>query len=485
MTLGIARPLPEGLVSPRQEDLLRVIYGPSDGVAERFRDWERGLDLTDLDDGCYRLYPQLYRCIRGFAPDHHFLARMKGTFRRTYYRNQLLFRWGLEVVDRLAEAGIGCLVLKGASLVPSTGISSGLRPMADIDLLVRLADAERALTVAGPLFTRFLADPERTHAHLMLRHGYTALDRNRLEIDLHWRIADVWQPGDDFDAPFWATAERLELQGRPIRVLAPTELLFHLVAHGIPRNPVPGIRWISDSLELLATEGHRIDWPRLARLAHRVRRALLVQRGLEYLAATFGAAVPTDALAAFDGADAAEAAEFDILTRGWSAPEHLGAARPVVANMLPVLAERLPGRRLVLYMTDACLRHPGLADWARALGADVVCEFAPTSPMAAAIRARVGDGPGDRAVLHCFETSAGALPARHVHAYQRPPGDRRAGLRVFCTTLTDWPRGAIVLRLDRSRRLLVPNLVGPDQTIPTPLFPFGPGLFAAAGFRPG
>ena len=68
---------------------------------------------------------------------------------RALYRNHLLFQWAREILGRFQVAGIDCIVLKGAALVRSIGFSAGFRPMADVDLLVRLRDARRAMAVAA------------------------------------------------------------------------------------------------------------------------------------------------------------------------------------------------------------------------------------------------------------------------------------------------------------------------------------------------
>ncbi|BBK35862.1 hypothetical protein STAQ_09400 [Allostella sp. ATCC 35155] len=480
--------LPDGLITPRQEQLLQVIFGPAEGAEERFRIWEQGLDLTDLDKGSYRLYPQLYRRIRDFAPDHPFLQRLKGVFRHTFFRNQLLFRWALEVIDRLTAANIDCIVLKGASLVSATALSAGMRPMADVDLLVPTRDAERALHAADPGFGGLLDAPDRMRATVLLRHGLTVRDGNDLQIDLHWRLADIWRPGADLDRLFWDRAETVTLQGRAIRVLAPTELLYHLVVHGVPRNPTPPIRWIADALELIAADGERIDWTRLVGVAHHYRRRLLLGTGLAYLAGTFAAPVPPDVLRALgEPVDMDEQAEFDLLTRDWSPPDHLPAARRVAPMMLPVLNERVPGHGLVVYMTDASLR-PSILEWVRGLGAEFVCEFSPDSAIGRVVRTQIaahGPPPAGQLRLLRFEVAEGRLPVRHLYADLRRPSAGDARLRVFCTSLRSWPAGAVVLRLDRPGRMLLPDLVGAQAIAPGSACPIWPGLFTADAFRPG
>ncbi len=472
--------LPPGLITPVQERLLTIIYGPEEDARALFEEWQAGVDMADLDDGCYRLYPYLYRRIRGFAPDHPFLGRLKGLFRRSLYRNHLLFQWARDILERLQAEGIDCIVLKGAALVRSIGFSAGFRPMADVDLLVRPGDARRAMRVADPLFHPVLDDPLLGDLHLQLRHGLSVMDDRRLEIDLHWRLSGTWASGEDPDAPFWETAEAIDLHGRPALALAPTELLYHVLVHGIPRNPVPTVRWISDSLDILAAEGERIDWPRFIRLGARYKQRLLLHTALAYLRARFGAAVPQhvlDALAPPYGE--AEQVGFALQTRVWGAPIGLDEAQVLLPPRLAQLETRLPGRRRIMFLPDRIASPEALA-WIRSLGMDHICEFAPQSPMStishrAVLQSpqwqrRFDDGPG--ALFRLAAThDQGDGTAIPVYASVRPAEGGKWALRTFSTTLTDWPVGAVVFRLDAIMGFFQALILGPEDVVSTPLLP--------------
>src|SRR5579871_941882 len=73
-------------------------------------------------------------------------------FERMYHanalRNSILFREAARLQQGLAEAGIGCLVLKGVALALTVYPDATLRNFADIDLLVAPQDYEAAGAVA-------------------------------------------------------------------------------------------------------------------------------------------------------------------------------------------------------------------------------------------------------------------------------------------------------------------------------------------------
>ncbi|MCC7271083.1 MAG: nucleotidyltransferase family protein [Alphaproteobacteria bacterium] len=476
--------LPPGMITPDQEELLRILYSPDEIAAPLFERWQARVDMTDLDDGCYRLYPYLYRRIRGFAPDHPFLGRLKGLFRRSLYRNNMLFQWAREVLERLRAAEIDCIVLKGAALVRSIGLSAGFRPMADVDLLVRPGDARRAMEVADPLFRRILDDPVGTMARIQLRHGASIMDDRRLEIDMHWRIGDVWAPGDDPDAPFWETAQPVELSGATALALAPTELLYHVVVHGLSWNALPTVRWISDALDIMAAEGDLLDWHRLVALAERYHRRATVRVALAYVRHRFAGPVPDWVLAALGPPyDAREAADFRQEMLPWKTPVDMADVRLLAPDWLARMRERVPGRRCIVFLPDR-MATPDVMGWIGSIGADHICEFPADGVVMKEVRRRIVESEQWRRGFYgrpgaLLRIDPGdALPAGlsgpvYVRVWRK---DEQWRIRAFVSSLRDWPVGAPVLRLDSVVGFRKPSLLGREDAVPTPCLPAWPGF---------
>lgn len=140
-----------------------------------------------------------------------------------------------EIIAGLRERGIEIAPLKGARLAPFYYQPVGLRPMGDIDLLVRRADLDAA-------------------CDWMEAHGY--LFYSRSEEDVVYlrgsRLAEVWHPDNvhpvelhfrlreefggaglawEMDAEAWKDAQRRPYLGVETRLVSPAFLLRHLCAH--------------------------------------------------------------------------------------------------------------------------------------------------------------------------------------------------------------------------------------------------------------
>src|SRR6202008_4308852 len=119
---------------------------PPDEAAAAWADVRSDLVLDDLWDAeLHRLLPLVHSKLRAAGVADPDLARLRGLPRRTWYENQVALHRVRPGLDQLRAAGIPTLFLKGAPLALEHYGDLGLRPMADIDVLVPWADAPRAL----------------------------------------------------------------------------------------------------------------------------------------------------------------------------------------------------------------------------------------------------------------------------------------------------------------------------------------------------
>lgn len=279
----------------RQELLLKAALLAGEPAVHAWQNWQALVDFEQqLDIGSFRLLPLLYHNLRNLGVDDPIMSRLKGIYRREWYKNQVMFHAGAKVLQTLHAADINTMILKGAALTVRYYQDYGLRPMGDFDVLVPIAkhhDAIRVLTDLNWQAQDFVLE-KLTEEFKSLRHAYGFRDRQGHELDLHWyaiRYSNYPQIDDDF----WLDAIPAQIGDITTCMLNPTDQLLHTVIHGMAWNSVPSIRWIADAVWILNADYANINWQRLISQAEKRRLTILpLFYGLSYLRDTFDMAIP-------------------------------------------------------------------------------------------------------------------------------------------------------------------------------------------------
>lgn len=261
-----------------------------------WRQWVSQADFDNLDAGSMRLLPLLYRNLEKVDPGHPLLPKLKGTYRKTWCRNQLLFDRMTGLLGALQAAGIETMVLKGGALIPLHYLDFGLRPMQDFDILVPFAQAGPAIEVlTANGYVRHEHTPGEKSLDWLLANGHGGCfqDSSGQEVDLHWHLLPQCVQ-EDADEDLWLDGVTTVIHGLPVRALNSADQLLHVCAHGLEVNQVPPIRWVADAMIVLRTAA--IDWPRLVGQAERRRLTLKLSDALSYLRRALAADIPAEVL---------------------------------------------------------------------------------------------------------------------------------------------------------------------------------------------
>jgi hypothetical protein len=150
----------------------------------------------------------------------------------------LLLKDLAEILHMCEQNQIAAIPLKGSLLATLYYTEPGLRPMNDLDLLVRPADEQRMLHLLAGL--RYLPIA-RSQKHLLLArpesHGPVVSftgehPDNPRSLDLHTRLAEYfWGIRYDLTEEAWVDSALGRLQGVAARLLEPAILLHHLAIH--------------------------------------------------------------------------------------------------------------------------------------------------------------------------------------------------------------------------------------------------------------
>jgi len=223
--------------------------------------------------GRHHLQGLSYRRLADSAPGvevpAHLLERLRAVYLATATRNAILFRQTSQLVKQLQQRDIPVILLKGMHLARFVYPEPGLRSMHDVDLLVprhRLADAEQLFVAQGfgPLPRPDLA------SRVAWGHHLAKLEKAGAPVvELHWTIERPTSPFRlDLDG-LWQRSRSAVLDGAPVRLLCPEDLLLHLSLHLSyhHRFERAALKGLVDIAAVVAAHGTEMDWEALARRA--------------------------------------------------------------------------------------------------------------------------------------------------------------------------------------------------------------------------
>ncbi len=287
------------------------------------------------------------------------------------------------------DDGIPLLPLKGAVLVEHYYAEAALRPMADLDLLVRPEQLARLDATMARLGYHVAEETPRHRAYLRGEPTVASWDGehpdNPRGVEVHTAVGEQLRAiSYDITASIWAGAGSGSYAGAPGLTPAPVALLHHLLIHTCHNMVNRRLRLVQlYDLALVAPRLAPHDWDGLAESALGAGEARLLYAPLALAEQVFGPLAPAatrEALARGTPAALCELtarltpSEFSLCDRrevspafriAWYKPgaERLGALLRVAVPAPAELRQRYPG--LSGGLPAAYLRHAGhTATWA-------------------------------------------------------------------------------------------------------------------------
>lgn len=287
-----------------QELLLKACFLPKEQSIAAFKLWQEKIDINNIDKGSCYFLPLLYHRLCSYGISTAVTDILKINYTRTCSQNWMYFHDLMETVKQLQINGVQMLFLKGFSLIIGYYKDFGLRPITDIDLLVKKEQLMSAIEVLTKMewheegnFVKFTQDYNDPHMSLWHARHFKN-NKKRTNLDLHWRSLFLHHH-EDVELAFWRDAKPITIYGVSVLILNPTDQLLHNCIHGMRWNPIPPIRWVADACTIINNHHAEIDWDRLYSLAQRCERILAIRNALCYLKYTLQAPVPEHVIAKF------------------------------------------------------------------------------------------------------------------------------------------------------------------------------------------
>lgn len=223
-------------------------------------DWDAFIE----ESGRYGVTPLLYHRLRTSHPDVAVPANAMGRLRQAYLdnvaRNMGLYHKLGKVLELFRRDNISVIALKGVHLATVVYRNIALRPMGDVDLLVKQTDLLRVQEIL--VEQGYIASKEEIGCSQLHLPPYSK--KGSLPVEIHFHIIDPpFSLRVDIEK-LWGRARMSSIEGSEVLTLCPEDLLLHLCMHaGFQHAFDNGIRPLFDISHTIEHYAEELDWEQL------------------------------------------------------------------------------------------------------------------------------------------------------------------------------------------------------------------------------
>lgn len=195
-------------------------------------DWDKIVRLANRQN----VIPLLYMCLKRLGQSTAIPINVVQKLQKAYLfnaaKNIYIYHELSKLLRKFQDEGIPVILLKGAHLAKFVYGNIGLRPMVDVDLLVRKKDLSRIeekITGMGYSLPGDLLDKKfyyKTHFHLQYYNK-----GKKLLLEIHWNILDDFKLFRPVVGDIWKMARVSQPGNLNTLVMSPEHLLIYGCAH--------------------------------------------------------------------------------------------------------------------------------------------------------------------------------------------------------------------------------------------------------------
>ncbi len=414
------------LPNEAETQLLRAALLEREPALKAFAVWRNRLDFEALSLGSQRVLALLHQNLRAHGIEDPLMNRLRGIARYAWFSNRTLISATQPLLAEFDRAGVQLAFLKGMALVASVPGQLALRPMTDVDVLVRPTQAAAAIDILIKMGWRaFYGTSDFIKQEVLERSESYGFEKGpHLYLDLHWNMLKLsrWPGADD---ALWSRTAAGQIGEVPCSTPCLEDQLLNACVHGAPWDPDGSLRWAADCVIILRETGVGFNWDYLVDQARDRRVVAPVRYCVKYLHEKLDVPVPA-AIRSRLGAERVRIVErIDYKFRGCN-PSDLS---PSASSFLEFQNWRHASRQLTWGATP-----PAFLAWLRNRWAVDSSYFA----VAMTILKKIGRPAWLRQLIH----RAGLEEATKAALKRRPLPQISDGLLDF--SLSGNPKGALL-----------------------------------------
>ena len=225
--------------------------------------------------------------------------------RKDYYltaaKNTLIINELRNMLNVFNEAGLRVIVLKGAALAETAYGNLALRPMSDVDLLVKKEDLfsiNQHLNGLGYFPSdRSVEDIDFSSTYLTTL-DYRNTSTNSPSFHIHWHFVNSTIPNDSYInnikmEDIWQDAQKASVANVETLIMAPHHLIIHLSEHALRvTHSLSKFSLLCDINEAINAYQDMLDWERLIKYSLKFKLDRMVYITLYFASRFLASKIP-------------------------------------------------------------------------------------------------------------------------------------------------------------------------------------------------
>jgi len=269
--------LPNNVITPLQ--LLNLYFSNGKSTGNRgSKLWRKFNELLTWDAILNKgfqadLCPLLYYILTKWEPGSELSAfslepsaklpndlttKLRSHYYASLRHNLLLLNELNKVLKAFNETGIDVIVLKGAALAQTVYPDIALRPMGDMDLLVKKENLEKAEKLLADLgYDKFIKKDSKRHP---FHNTYLRIvNEESFVIEIHWNLVrKIFYTNINLNE-LWVDAIPTDSLGTKVLRLSPLHSLLYLCWHG-SHHSFKRLLWLCDIAQIIKINERDINW---------------------------------------------------------------------------------------------------------------------------------------------------------------------------------------------------------------------------------
>ncbi len=242
------------------------------------------------------LYAALLQNDSADQPPSAIVETLQSAYHQTKIANWVAFREISELLVLFERAQIPAVLLKGAALAKTVYPAMALRPMGDVDILIRRDDARR---VSAILIERGFATTLEPTENFYSRFSYDQAFERRgifpLMIETHWHLFSLPYYRERIPIEwFWQRTMPIRVNDQPTRAFTPEAQIMHLAAHAVLHHQGHNLLASFDLALVLARYREQINWDDVIESARAFGLSHILQSNLARVRDAWGVSVPDE-----------------------------------------------------------------------------------------------------------------------------------------------------------------------------------------------